>query len=45
MSNEFAHSFGVGCPFAFVQGRAIFASGSPFPSVEYDGKVFMPGQV
>ena len=29
---------------ANTQGKVLFASGSPFPEIEFDGKMLYPGQ-
>ena len=30
--------------YTYSKGKAVFASGSPFPQFEYKGKIFIPGQ-
>jgi malate dehydrogenase (oxaloacetate-decarboxylating)(NADP+) len=34
----------AGEAYTWSNGRAIFASGSPFPSFQFEGKTFVPGQ-
>lgn len=44
MSAQYVVSYQTKAASKTVQGRVLYAAGSPFENVEYNGKLFKPGQ-